>query len=53
MLGDPYLDVCIYIEIEKLGTQDSLKIILQNIPRMAQVFFDEGNSLSIFTIKYV
>lgn len=53
MPGYPYLSVCIYIEIEKLGTQDCLKIILQNIPRMTQEFFDEGNSLSIFTIQYV
>jgi hypothetical protein len=45
------MDVCTYIEIEKLGTLDCFKIILQNIPHMAQVFFDEGRCLFILILS--
>jgi hypothetical protein len=49
--GVPYMDVCTYIEIEKLGTLDYFKIILQNISHMAQVFFDEGKYLFILILS--
>jgi hypothetical protein len=49
--GVSYMDVCTYIEIEKLGTLGCFKNILQNIPHMAQLFFDEGKCLFIFILS--